>query len=80
MSGRCFIINTKRKRLSLFEAQQACRKEGGYLASNIDSSMDAELSRQVVRQSKDDDAFWIDLKITDKGVPLWSDGSALTYR
>ncbi|EYC05247.1 hypothetical protein Y032_0083g1663 [Ancylostoma ceylanicum] len=80
MSGRCFTINTKRKRLSQSAAQQACRKEGGYLASNIDSSMDSELSRQVVRQGKDGDAFWIDLKVNDEGFPVWNDGSSLTYR
>ncbi|KAL6733680.1 hypothetical protein Aduo_004307 [Ancylostoma duodenale] len=80
MSGRCFTINTKRKRLSQSAAQQACRKEGGYLASNIDSSMDSELSRQVVRQGKDGDAFWIDLKINSDGFPVWDEGSNLVYR
>ncbi|ETN68898.1 hypothetical protein NECAME_15572, partial [Necator americanus] len=79
MSGRCFVINTKRKRVSQSAAQQACRKEGGYLASNIDSSVDSELSRQVVRQSKEDDAFWIDLKVNGEGYPVWSDGSNLLY-
>lgn len=50
------------------------------MASNIDESMDMELSRQVVRKSKDNDVFWIDLQVNVSGQALWSDGSVVTYR
>ncbi|KAK5966615.1 Lectin C-type domain protein [Trichostrongylus colubriformis] len=80
MAGRCLAINTKRKPLSFDAAKEDCRRQGGYLVENIDDSMDMELSRQVIRKSKDEDAFWIDLQVNASGQPAWGDGSAVVYR
>ncbi|VDO72445.1 unnamed protein product [Heligmosomoides polygyrus] len=80
ITGRCLVIEPKQKRLPFDAAREDCRRKGGYLASNIDESMDMELSRQVVRKSKDNDVFWIDLQVNVSGQALWSDGSVVTYR
>lgn len=79
ITGRCLVIEPKQKRLPFDAAREDCRRKGGYLASNIDESMDMELSRQVVRKSKDNDVFWIDLQVNVSGQALWSDGSVVTY-
>ncbi|VDL64353.1 unnamed protein product [Nippostrongylus brasiliensis] len=80
VTGRCLSIDGKRKSRVFSAAQEECRKQGGYLASNIDQSMDTELSRQVVRKSKENDAFWVDIRVDASGEAKWSDGSAVTYR
>uniref|UniRef100_A0A0K0DQ96 C-type lectin domain-containing protein n=1 Tax=Angiostrongylus cantonensis TaxID=6313 RepID=A0A0K0DQ96_ANGCA len=80
LAGRCFTIDTKRIHLSHTKAKQVCRSQGGYLASNIEASMDSDLSRQLVRRGKEDEAFWIDLQVGPNGRLIWSDGNQVTYR
>ncbi|VDM55724.1 unnamed protein product [Angiostrongylus costaricensis] len=80
LAGRCFTIDTRRILLLRTEAKQVCRSQGGYLASNIDASMDSDLSRQLVRRGKENEAFWIDLQVDPNGRLMWSDGNQATYR
>uniref|UniRef100_A0A7I4Y1W5 Latrophilin-like protein 2 n=2 Tax=Haemonchus contortus TaxID=6289 RepID=A0A7I4Y1W5_HAECO len=80
ITGRCLSLNDKQKLLSFNAAKEDCRRQGGYLASDIDEPMDAELSRHVVRKSKDEGTYWIDLHVDTNGQATWADGSPVSYR
>ncbi|KJH46338.1 lectin C-type domain protein [Dictyocaulus viviparus] len=73
-------MNQMRKPLSHKSAQQDCRRQGGYLTSNIDASLDNELSMLLVQNVTREEVFWIDLQVDSNGHLMWGDGNNLIYR